>query len=412
MATTALLLAARATNAQTVPDTTVPGLVIDNNQDQVGGVSSVQTLNVVENDGLTQAQGSATGNAMQGGNQNVDATLNSTQTVRGTIRAVAEINGVNTGAEDLSLGTPVFVTTQAVGNYGAFVADQGNLTANTTQTATADAVIATSAIDSPNNAIYVSGEGDATTEVNHMAYQVSNGRLVSNAVQTSDTDAKSNASAIVHYSPSPNAYNASATNNSYSSFSDDRGSQEHTVTQTANGDTMARSEVFGGNMWDVASSATAVANNNNLQNQGGSLVVDNHQVQNGAVQSQSVVQSYEYGAARASATGVGNQLTAGNNDIYVRIDNDQISSGGVDVSASFDGTSGYDGYVSADATGNQAVAYACAECRADMGVNSNQVNNSDVNATATATIAQGRSIVSTARATGNSATYYVSGGNH
>ena len=412
MATTALLLTAHATNAQEVPDTTVPGLTVDNNQDQVGAVSSVQTLNVVENDGLTQAQGAATGNAMMGGNQNVDATLHSTQIVRGTIRAVAEVNGTNTGAEDLSLGTPVYITTRAVGNYGAFVADQGNLSANTTQTATADAVIATSAINAPNNAIYISGEGNATTEVNHMAYEVTNGRLDSTAVQTSDTDAKSNASAIVHYSPSPNAYNANATNNYYGSYSGDRGSQEHTVTQTANGDTMARSEVFGGNMWDVASSATAVANNNNLQNQGGSLVVDNHQVQNGAVQAQSVVQSYEYGSAYASATGIGNQLAAGDNDIYVRIDNDQVSSGGVDVSASFDGTSGYDGYVSADATGNQALAYACAECRADMGVNSNQVNNSDVNATATATVGQGRSIVSTARATGNSATYYVSGSSH
>ena len=413
MTTTALLLAAHATNAQvTPPDTTVPGLVIENNQDQIGSVSSDQTFNVVENDGLTQAQGEATGNAMQGGNQNVDATLHSVQTVRGTIRAVAEINGINTGAEDLSLGTPVFVTTQAVGNYGGFVANTSNLSANTTQTATADAVIATSAINAPNNAIYVSGEADATTEVNHMAYEVSNGRLDSTAVQTSDTTAKSNASAIVHYSPSPNAYNASATNNYYGSYSGDRGSQEHTVTQTANGDTMARSEVFGGNMWNVASKATAVANNNNLQNTGGSLVVDNRQVQNGAVQAQSVVQAYEYGAASATASGVGNQLTAGNNDIYVRIDNDQVSSGGVDVTASFDGTTGYDGYVTADAVGNQAVAYACAECRADMGVNSNQVNNSDVNATATATVAQGRTIVSTARATGNSATYYVSGSSH
>jgi hypothetical protein len=289
------------------------------------------------------------------------------------------------------------------------VANQGNAAINATQTSTADAVIATTAINAPNNAIYRSGEGDAATEVNHMALQVTNGRLDSTAVQTSDTNAQTNASAIVHYSPSPNAYTATATNNYYSAFSDDRGSQQHDVTQVANGDTHSRSEVFGGNMWDVAANSTAVGNANNTQNQGGSLVVTNHQTQAGDVQSQAVIQSYEYGSARATATGIGNQMSAGNNDVYVRIDNNQISSGGVDASADFEGTTGWDGYVTADAVGNDSVAYACAQCRGDLGVTNNQVNNSDINATATAAISQGRSIVSTARATGNSATYYVTG---
>jgi hypothetical protein len=43
-----------------------------------------------------------------------------------------------------------------------------------------------------------------------------------------------------------------------------------------------------------------------------------------------------------------------------------------------------------------------------MGVSNNQTNNSDVSATATGTVNTGRSIVSTATATGNSATFYVS----
>jgi hypothetical protein len=42
-----------------------------------------------------------------------------------------------------------------------------------------------------------------------------------------------------------------------------------------------------------------------------------------------------------------------------------------------------------------------------MGVDNTQVNNTDVNATATASVARGRTIVSTARAVGNSASYYV-----
>jgi hypothetical protein len=54
------------------------------------------------------------------------------------------------------------------------------------------------------------------------------------------------------------------------------------------------------------------------------------------------------------------------------------------------------------------MGYACSTCKADMGVDNTQTNNSDVSATATASVAKGRTIVSTARASGNSATYYVS----
>ncbi len=401
------LLAAGHATSQT---TTGGSSTVTNNQDQAGDVVSTQTLNVVENDGLTSASGYATGNSLQGGNQNADATLSTTQMVRGTIRAASYIEGQNTGAEDLSLGTPVYANTQAIGNYVGSTVSQGKLTVTGSQTATGPIVQAINDVQAPNNAIYVSGEGDSTSEVNSTALQVTQGRLVSNYSQTSATDARADASATVHYSPSPNAYNASATNNYYGSLSDDRGSQEHNVVQSETGSTIARSEVYGGNMWLMAAQSTATGNNVDLQNQGGSLVVDSQQTQTGALQSQAVVQLDEYGTANATASGIGNNLAAGNNDVYVRLDNDQLSSGGVDVIASFDGNDGWDGYVTADAVGNQAVAYACAECKADFGVDSNQVNDSDVNATATAAVVKGRSIVSTARATGNSATYYVSGG--
>ncbi|ESQ82772.1 hypothetical protein AEAC466_16665 [Asticcacaulis sp. AC466] len=396
------LLAATAATSQTLTDGE-----INNSQDQQGAVTATQTLNVVQNDGLTQAESYATGNALQTGNNAYDATVYSYQFVRGNVTAEAHINGTNTGSEDLSLGTPVYATTQAIGNYASGNAQSAHLTADTTQKSSAAQVVATTDIQAPNNAIYVSGEGNATAEVNHTAYEVSNGRLDSKSWQTSSSDAHANVSATVHYSPSPNAYNASATNNYYGAYSGDRGSQEHDVTQDQTGMTQARSEVYAGNVWNMTATSRAVGNAVNLENQGGSLVVTNTQSQLGAVQSQAVVQADQYGAAYATAQGIGNQMAAGNNDVYLRVDNTQISSGGVDVSAAFDGNVGYDGYVSAEATGNQAIAYACSTCQADMGVNNTQVNNSDVNATATANVARGRSVVSTARATGNSATYYV-----
>jgi hypothetical protein len=382
-------------------------MTVDNTQSGTGNVTADAPLNITENDGLTSATAQATGNSLQGGNDSADALLTSVQNVPGSIRAAVNINGVNTGSEDTSLGTPVYGSSQAIGNYLASTAQSAALTATVSQTASGP-VQASTEVSAPNNAIYVSGEGDATAQANHAAFEVEQGRLVSSITQTSSSDVRADASATVHYSPSPNAYSAFATNNDYAASSYDQGSQDHTVTQNQAGATTARSEVYGGNMWQVASQATAAGNNVDLQNAGGSLVVANTQTQGGQVTSQSVVTADQYGEAHATASGVGNQLAAGNNDIYLRLDNSQISSGGVDVSASFDGNAGYDAYVTADATGNQALAYACAECQADYGVSSTQVNNSNVNDTATASVVQGRSIVSTARATGNSATYYVS----
>ena len=396
------LLTATAATSQEIPDGQ-----ITSDQTQNNPISAVQTLNVEQNDGLTEADTSAAGNNLQVGNVDYDATLYSFQFNKGRITAETHINGVNTGNEDTSLGTPVYATSQAIANYGSGVTTGGHLTASTNQQSTADQVIATTDVQAPNNAIYVSGEGDATTVVNHTAYQVTNGRLDSTSVQSSTTATHANTSATVHYSPSPNAYNATATNNSYSAYSDDRGSQEHDITQTQSAMTQARAEVYAGNVWNMQANAAATGNDVNIQNAGGSMVVTNNQTQAGAVQSQAVIEADQYGAAYATATGIGNSMAAGNNDKYVRIDNNQLSSGGVDVLASFDGNTGWDGYVTADATGNSAIGYACAECKADMGVDNTQVNNSDVNATANATIAKGRTIVSTARAVGNSASYYV-----
>lgn len=413
MAAAVAVAVALATNAQATKafaQETVPGSVVSNTQDQAGDVVSTQRLDVVENDGLTSATGTATGNSLQGGNEGVDAALSNSQMVRGTIRAAAYITGTNTGAEDLSLGTPVYGNAQAIGNYAGSTALRGNLTVTGSQSATGPMTQSIMDVQAPNNAIYVSGEGDSTAIANATAFQVTQGRLLSNYNQTASSDTRADVSATVHYSPSPNAYNAAATANDYRSFSDDRGSQEHNVVQSQTGSTIARSEVYGGNMWLMASDATAYGNNVDLQNQGGSLVVDSKQTQAGALQAQSVVHLDEYGTADATATGIGNNMAAGNNDVYVRIDNDQLSSGGVDVIADFQGNDGWDGYATADAVGNQALGYACAECKADFGVNNNQVNDSDVTATATAAVAKGRSMVTTARATGNSATWYVSAG--
>ncbi|WP_235068212.1 holdfast anchor protein HfaD [Asticcacaulis sp. YBE204] len=402
---TILATAALATAA------TSQSLDITNNQVQLGDVFSTQTLNVVENYDVLKVETSAHGNGMAGGNKAVDATLSSNQTLSGNVVASATVNGT-AAAEDYrkSLGTPLYITGQAVGNYGAFTTENGKLVSDTNQAAGAVNVHADNQVNSPNNSIYESGEINSVAVVNHQAYQVTNGRLEATAAQDSQAEARARTGVVLHYSPSPNLYTASAQNNYYASNSTDRGSQEHVVTQNVTGRTESYVSANAGNAWNMATQSDAAANTISLYNTGGSLVTATDQTNRGQVQAQSVLTAYEYGEAHSSASGVGNNMVAGNNDKYVNIDVGQFNAGPIDVQASFEGHDGYDAYVSSEATGNSAYAYACSECQADMTVNGTQINNGNVSATSNVNITgSGRAIVSSAKAIGNTATYYVSG---
>ncbi len=376
-----------------------------------GDIFANNQLDVVENNGLTQALTTAHGNTVSGGNSFVDATVTSRQTLEGNASARTVINGT-AAPEDYrsSLGTGVHVTTQTTGNYGAHTAWQGNAVTDTQQTVDTATVHAGTQINSDNNSIYRSGEVNTLAIANHQAYQVDQGRLESTAVQTSNAETRARTGVVLRYSPSPNLYTASATSNNYTSNSDDRGSQEHVVTQDVTGRTEAYVSANLGNSWHVANQSAATGNSVSLYNTGGSLVTETAQTNEGQVQSTSVMTAYQYGEAHSQAYGVGNTMSAGNGDIYLNIDNNQFNSGPIDVLASFESQgSGYDTYVTADAVGNSATGYACGDCRADMTVTNRQTNTAGVNATADVSVNSGRSIVSTARAVGNSATYYVTG---
>ncbi|MFT3997752.1 MAG: holdfast anchor protein HfaD [Asticcacaulis sp.] len=387
------------------------GLDITNTQLQLGDVLSQQKLNVVDNYDVLKVETSAHGNGMAGGNEKVDATLTSQQALHGNVTSNTEVNGT-AAPEDYrnSLGTPLYIAGQAVGNYGAFTTKDGKLVSNTTQTAEAVNVHADVQVNSPNNSIYDSGEINTVSVTNHQAYEVTNGRLESTAVQTSSAESRARTGVVLHYSPSPNLYTASAMNNYYASNSTDRGSQEHGVVQRSSGGTESYVSANAGNAWNMATQSDAAANTVSLYNTGGSLYSGTSQENTGEVKSTSVLTGYEYGEMHSTASGVGNNLMVGNGDKSLTIDADQFNSGPIDVVASYEGHAGYDAYVTAEATGNSAYGYACADCEADMNVRNNQVNSADVTASTNVNITgSGRAIVSTARAIGNTATYYVSG---
>lgn len=107
--------------------------------------------------------------------------------------------------------------------------------------------------------------------------------------------------------------------------------------------------------------------------------------------------------------GAANELSVGNNDIYVQLDNTQFNAGGVDVVATFSGTNGYDVAVGADAVGNSVTGYACSDCDAYLQATNSQTNTGDVSAVANTTVAgSNRSVISSANAVGNAASFYVS----
>lgn len=399
-----LLLAGHATSQ--VAD---PAITVDNNQTQNANVTNTQTLNIVENYGLLQVVTESGGNSMTGGNDQADANLTSRQNNFGVVDADVTVNGTNTGDSHLSLGTPTQLKTSAMANTLSWNGKVGNINGvDVNQSDQGARVHADTQLNSTNNSLYQSVEASSSASANHMGYEVAQGRLDLHASQASTSEVRARTGAVIHYSPSPNMYQATAINNDMTTYSNDRGSQEVVMTQQAQGRTESYVSLNGGNMWEAAVNSTAMANSINMENDGGSLVATTSQSHDAPVQSMAVQTQYEYGTATNEAYGVGNSAVFENNDIYMRLHIDQVTNGGVSANADTTVYDGYDSYTEAMAIGNQSVASGCAECGADVDIYSNQVNNGAIDAIAKTTVTgSNRSVVSTSRAIGNSATYYV-----
>ncbi len=227
--------------------------------------------------------------------------------------------------------------------------------------------------------------------------------------QSSEASVRSSNLAETQYIPATAVFSSQASANLAAATTDAASNQNLSVRQRSTGGIVeADVSANAGNAWDLAGRANAVANQAAFANQGGSLVVVTDQDNASAIRSTAIVTAFDFGAATAHAQGVANAVTAGNNDIYVEIDNTQMNSGGVDVSASFTGTTGYDAYVGADATGNSVTGYACADCEGVLIATNAQTNHGGVSATANTTVnGSGRAVITGSNAVGNAATFYV-----
>ncbi len=390
--------AAAATEAAAQDDS-----IVLNNQLQLGDVIAGQTLNVVDAQDEVAASTSAQGVGLTGAVRNGSLTVTSTQEVRGSVSAETTVTlGGDTDG-------PVNAVSQANGTYLGASAYDADMRVASDQTYSGDAVEARMTVGDGEARLLGGASVGASAIANTTALYTENGFVSGDTNQSSDAGLRALLNAASQYIPAEADFSTQAVANAFASNGVASG-QELNVSQSSAGDIVEADTVAtSGNAWDLVGRANAAANQAQIGNQGGSLVLATDQSNASAVRSSAYVSSYDFGEGVAHAQGVGNAVSAGNNDIFVQIDNAQFNSGGVEVTATFAGANGYDTYVSAEAAGNTVTGYGCSDCEGYLRADNVQINEGAVSAVATATIAgSGRLTASSAHAVGNSATFYVS----
>jgi len=397
--------AATEAAAQTPPQ---DNTIVLNNQLQLGDVFADQTLNVVDSQDQVTVGTTATGNNASGAVENGAITVRSDQDMRGDSVATttATLGGDTSG--------PAAIQSTANGNYLAVSAYDADLTVEATQRNTGGLVSATTVVGDENARLLAGGLVAANAGSNTTALYGEGSVLTGTIEQSSSATVQAYGRLDSQYAPAETNVTAQATVNAIGVNSVQTSGQDLAIDQTSSGDFIeAEASANTGNGWDLAARARAVANSANLYNSGGSVVTTSNQDNSAFVRAAATTTAYDYGRAQAYARGAANELSVGNNDIYVEIDNTQINTGGVDVSATFSGTNGYDVYVGAEAVGNSVTGYACSECQGYLEARNTQTNSGDVSAQASTVVAgSNRAVISSATATGNSATFYVSRPTH
>ena len=375
-----------------------------NNQLQLGDVITGVTLNVENASDEVASDVAARGNSLSGAVENGRLALTSSQTMNGNTRATTTIIASGDTRGPLNPSTDARANDLAAGAYGA------DLTIEASQNVGPSEVTATTALTNAGARLLGGVSMGATAIANATAMGGTGTHIEGTVIQRSEAGVRAEAFVASQYIPATGEVIATSTGNAIGVNSTAASSQALTLRQRQAGDVVsANVSANAGNAWDLAGRARATANQSALYNQGGSVVVTTDQSNLSQVRSSSLVTAYDFGAATANAVGMGNEVVIGNNDRYLQIDNAQVNSGGVEVTAGFAGTQGYDVRVNAEATGNAVTGYACSVCEGVMDVTNAQTNTGPVSSHATTDIrGSGRSVVTGARATGNSATFYVS----
>jgi hypothetical protein len=407
---------------------TDPG-TIDNVQILQGDVFATP-LTVVDSSGSVTVSGSATGNSLLVGTDVGTQTVTSTQIIQPapppppfapppTVDATASltIGGYTPGPITMSsvaTGNAVQATStdgaSEVGSFyqtgnGAAVTATNNFSAQGDPTITVGDVSLTA--QAIGNTVGLGATGSSlTATVNqlntadvHAVDQSSPGE----GAQIQDTTGSATATAI--------AVNNNVTATGVTSATYGGSTQALNITQTAIGQTMAGQVINSDNGQTFVGTAAASANNVSASNQGGDLNVVTTQTNEGFTQGDSVVTAVAFGSVQVTGSGVGNSMVAGNQGPSTELSNVQVNDGEIQGRASFTGGGGvysYDVAASSSAVGNGATAFTCSDCGGVLSASNSQTNNNTIEATSLVTLnGANRTVVNSATAVGNSASFYV-----
>lgn len=395
--------AAAATEAsaqQTVVCDPLNGSACSSTQVQAGDVLSSVNLDV----GVGQLQVSVEtqGNVLRGGIEGTSGAMTVAQTMSGATRA--EVTTALAGAEN---GGAIDNHVRG-NNFEAYTGDAA-FAVDVTQSATGAAVEARTDVPAGESEITGGGYVATSATANNVAVGGPMSSVTGSVDQSAQTTVFAETTADIRYIPARASFDSRATANAVQAGTTGSSHQDLAIRQRNAPSTVeARTDAYVDNAWDASASAAAGANFANMGNEGGSMIVQADQANEGRVRADVRLGADQYGAATVSARAVANEVIAGNDDIYLSLDNTQLNSGGVEAVTTFQGNAGYDAYVGADAIGNAVSGSVCSQCGGEVNVTNNQVNNGDVSAVVNIGVGSGRAVVAGVNAAGNSATFYVS----
>jgi hypothetical protein len=381
--------------------------VVNNTQSQTAPVTASQTLPVDDVSGATTSVVDATGNAATAAVTSGSMSVTSNQSLTGDVLTNSQLNVVT------NAGSTVTLNTASTGNSldVETVTGGGPVTGTLTQTVGAVNVLATNSVSASGAQTQAGSISTGTQAIaNSIGVATDSSPVTVTTNQSSAATTNAEDGGTLTYTPGTAAFTASAVSNNLTGTGSGGANQTYTATQSTTGAlTQAGEFAYFGNAQTPQTAATASDNNISLSGQSGGLNVVDNQTNTTYTQAETILSSYEFGAAQASAYGVGNSVLAANAGPSMSLDNTQTNSGGVVANASFIGNNGYDATSSATAMGNAATGFACSDCGGVISVNNNQLNTGGVSATSSISIgASNRSVTGTASAVGNNATFYVS----
>lgn len=376
-----------------------PPIVID--QLQWGDVFADMTV-ASTSGGDIAASALAAGNSVSAAGLGVDADVTATQTFSGAAFATSTVNAGDACCEATSVAS-------AQGNAIEAQTTNGDLALTASQLADGGDVMATARAAIGNTSLL---SVVANAAANNISTSVETGDLDAAIAQDSaisiyaiaDADACCAGAAVVGATATANAWSS----DSYTS----------TVTadyaQSSSGpEVYASSDVFQVRGYDVTNAAAAAGNSATIASEYGYAAIRGRQESESRIRAEArtTLSTWE-GEAVTSAYGVGNATLATNVGSDLVVDVAQTNTGGVDALASFEGGSGHgassdgDAIVGATAIGNAFTGYVCSYC-GDSSVSGSltQTNGGTIRATGMTTTTGAGSIVGTASAIGNSATF-------